>query len=185
MSYWVKILIKKNPTILKNIRTIFTIKYLLSDMWISGRYQCQYGKCHVIIHIFSGIRVTRSLVLCVCFVDRCYIRTIFTIKYLLSGSYSSFFCDLAGKNFWAGTDWAPLPASPESPATFYPPVTTPIIVSDYFLVLSHILYQYVRFCMPNNSRKSVSIICPEGQYRYSPSKTHIETPKLNFQWTIK
>ena len=41
------------------------------DMWISGRYQCQYGKCHVIIHIFSGIRVTRSLVLCVCFVDRC------------------------------------------------------------------------------------------------------------------
>jgi len=41
------------------------------DMWISGRYQYQYAKCHVIIHIFSGIRVTRSLVLCVCFVDRC------------------------------------------------------------------------------------------------------------------
>jgi hypothetical protein len=88
MSYWVKIFIKKNPTILKNIRTIFSIKYLLS------------------------------------------------------GSYSSFFCDLAGKNFWAGTDWAPLPASPESPATFYPPVTTPIIVSDYFLVLSISAAQY-------------------------------------------
>jgi hypothetical protein len=35
------------------------------------------------------------------------------------------------------------------------------------LLLSHILLQYVRFCMSNNSRKSVLVICPRNKYPYN------------------
>jgi len=34
--------------------------------------------------------------------------------------------------------------------------------------LSHILLQYVRFCMSNINQKSVLVICPQGQYRHFP-----------------
>ena len=34
--------------------------------------------------------------------------------------------------------------------------------------LSHILLQYVRFCMFNNSLKSVLVICPQSKYPYLP-----------------
>ena len=37
------------------------------------------------------------------------------------------------------------------------------------LLLSHILLQYVHFCMFNYSQKSALVICPQGKYPYLPS----------------
>jgi hypothetical protein len=31
-------------------------------------------------------------------------------------------------------------------------------------ILSHILLQYVDFCLSNNSQQSVLVICPQGKY---------------------
>ena len=35
-------------------------------------------------------------------------------------------------------------------------------------MLSHILLQYVGFCISNNSYNSVLVICPQGKYLYFP-----------------
>jgi hypothetical protein len=40
-------------------------------------------------------------------------------------------------------------------------------------MLSHILLQYVRFCMSNNSSEALLIILPRGQYRYLLSNIRI------------
>ena len=54
--------------------------------------------------------------------------------------------------------------------------------------LSHILLQYVRFCMSNNSWKTVLVICPLGKYPYLPSNIHIcphisvFAPEFNFRY---
>ena len=44
------------------------------------------------------------------------------------------------------------------------------------LLLSHVLLQYVCFCMSNKRQKSVLVICPQGKYPYLPSYVHIFPP---------
>ena len=46
-------------------------------------------------------------------------------------------------------------------------------LNSMYRVLIIIFIQSVRFCMSNNSLKSVLVICPQGQYRYLPSNIYI------------
>lgn len=46
-------------------------------------------------------------------------------------------------------------------------------LNSMYRVLIIIFIQSVRFCMSNNSLKSVLIICPQGQCRYLPSNIYI------------
>jgi hypothetical protein len=48
---------------------------LLNHVFLLGKLKSSlrkfYDRHHVLVDRYSGVRVTRSLVLCVCFVDRC------------------------------------------------------------------------------------------------------------------
>ena len=54
--------------------------------------------------------------------------------------------------------------------------------------VTYILLECVRFCMSNISRRSLLVICPQGEYRYLPSNIHIcprIQPPVFVQWFQK
>jgi len=64
------------------VQFVFLLFYSLIDIFV---YIYTFSNCcsnHSKEHVSSGVRVTRSLVLCVCFVDRCLSFCLFVFCFL-------------------------------------------------------------------------------------------------------